>query len=62
VVSTAAQNTGDSMRIRLKIDTVHYTADTLCDNLIYTSWNIEFGKTILIVAQQYDTADHQKFE
>jgi len=45
------QHTGDSMRIRLKIDTVHYAADTLCDNLIYTimeHW--DFGKTILIIA------------
>jgi len=45
------QNTGDSMRIRLKIDTVHYTADTVCDNLIYAimeHW--DFGKTILIIA------------
>jgi broad specificity phosphatase PhoE len=45
------QNTGDSMRIHLKIDTVHYAADTLCDNLIYSimeHW--DFGKTILIIA------------
>lgn len=45
------QNTGDSMRIQLKIDTVHYTADTLCDKLIYTIMEHgDFGKTILIVA------------
>src|SRR5258705_13439446 len=30
------QNTGDSLRIQLKIDTVHYAADTLCDKLINT--------------------------
>jgi len=45
------QNTGDSLRIQLKIDTVHYLADTLCDNLINTIMqNNDFGKTILIIA------------
>lgn len=44
------QNTGDSMRIQLKIDTVHYTADTLCDELVNTIMqHRDFGKTILII-------------
>ena len=43
--------TGDSMRIQLGIDTVHYTADTLCDALINTIMeHRDFGKTILIIA------------
>ena len=46
-----SQNTADSLRIQLKIDTVHYTADTLCDNLIDAIMeNRDFGKTILIIA------------
>jgi phosphohistidine phosphatase SixA len=45
------QMTGDSMRIQLGIDTVHYTADTLCDDLINTTMaHSDFGKTILIIA------------
>ncbi len=45
------QMTGDSLRIQLKIDTVHYTADTLCDELINTIMeHRDFGKTILIIA------------
>ena len=44
------QNTGDSLRLQLKIDTVHYLADTLCDNLINTIMeHSDFGKTILII-------------
>ena len=44
------QMTGDSMRIQLKIDTVHYTADTLCDELLNTIMQHgDFGKTILII-------------
>jgi phosphohistidine phosphatase SixA len=46
-----SQNTGDSMRIQLKIDTVHYLADTVCDNLINSIVEHgDFGKTILIIA------------
>ncbi len=45
------QNTGDSLRIQLKIDTVHYEADTLCDKLINAIMEHgDFGKTILIIA------------
>jgi phosphohistidine phosphatase SixA len=45
------QNTADSLRIQLKIDTVHYAADTLCDDLVNTIMaHSDFGKTILIVA------------
>ena len=45
------QLTADSLRIQFKIDTVHYTADTLCDNLINTIMaHGDFGKTILIIA------------
>lgn len=45
------QNTGDSMRIQLKIDTVHYTADTLCEKLIHAIMeHRDFGKTILVIA------------
>jgi phosphohistidine phosphatase SixA len=45
------QMTGDSIRIQLGIDTVHYTADTLCDDLINTIMeHRDFGKTILIIA------------
>jgi len=45
------QNTADSMRIQLKINTVQYMADTLCDNLVNTIMeNGDFGKTILIIA------------
>ena len=45
------QNTADSMRIQLKIDTVHYAADTLCDNLVNSIMqHSDFGKTILIIA------------
>jgi phosphohistidine phosphatase SixA len=44
------QNTGDSLRLQLKIDTVHYAADTLCDNLISAIMEHgDFGKTILII-------------
>jgi phosphohistidine phosphatase SixA len=45
------QNTGDSLRIQLKIDTIHYEADTLCEKLISTIMeHRDFGKTILIIA------------
>lgn len=45
------QNTGDSLRIQLKIDTVHYIADTVCDKLINAIMeHSDFGKTILIIA------------
>ena len=45
------QMTGDSMRIQLGIDTVHYTADTICDELISAIMeHRDFGKTILIIA------------
>jgi len=45
------QNTGDSLRIQLKIDTVHYVADTICDKLISAIMeHSDFGKTILIIA------------
>ena len=45
------QNTGDSLRLQLKIDTVHYGADTLCENLINAIMEHgDFGKTILIIA------------
>lgn len=45
------QLTADSMRIQLGIDTVHYTADTVCDELINTIMqHRDFGKTILIIA------------
>ena len=45
------QNTADSLRIQLHIDTVHYAADTLCDNLINEIMEHgDFGKTILIIA------------
>lgn len=46
-----AQNTSDSLRIQVKIDTVHYLADTLCDNLVNAIMqHSDFGKTILIIA------------
>lgn len=45
------QLTADSMRIQLGIDTVHYAADTICDELVNTIMqHRDFGKTILIVA------------
>lgn len=45
------QMTADSMRIQLGIDTVQYTADTICDNLVTAIMeHRDFGKTILIVA------------
>lgn len=45
------QNTADSLKIQLKIETVQYSADTLCDDLINTIMaNSDFGKTILIIA------------
>lgn len=45
------QMTGDSMRIQLGIDTVHYTADTTCDDLINAIMeHRDFGKTILIIS------------
>jgi phosphohistidine phosphatase SixA len=44
------QNTGDSLRLQLKIDTVHYAADTVCDNLVNAIMeHSDFGKTILII-------------
>jgi len=46
-----SQMTADSMRIQLGIDTVHYTSDTLCDELVNTIIeHRDFGKTILIIA------------
>lgn len=45
------QNTGDSLRVQLKIDTVHYAADTVCDKLVSAIMEHgDFGKTILIIA------------
>ena len=45
------QQTADSMRLQLGIDTAHYLADTLCDNLVNSIMqHADFGKTILIVA------------
>ena len=45
------QMTGDSLRILLKIDTVHYIADTLCDDLVSSIMkHNDFGKSILIIA------------
>lgn len=45
------QQTADSMRMQLKINTVQYMADTVCDNLVNTIMeNADFGKTILIIA------------
>lgn len=45
------QQTADSLRIQLGIDTVHYTADTLCDKLVGAIMaHSDFGKTILVVA------------
>ncbi len=45
------QNTADSMRMQLNINTVQYMADTLCDDLISTIMEHgDFGKTILIIA------------
>jgi phosphohistidine phosphatase SixA len=45
------QNTADSMRIQLGIDTVHYIADTLCYELLNSIMHHkDFGKTILVVA------------
>ena len=45
------QNTADSMRIQSGINTVQYSADTLCDKLINSIMeNGDFGKTILIIA------------
>lgn len=44
------QNTADSLRLQLNIDTVHYSADTLCDNLVNAIMeHSDFGKTILII-------------
>lgn len=44
------QMTADSLRIQLGIDTVHYTADTLCDDLVNSIMqHRDFGKTILII-------------
>ena len=45
------QMTADSMRIQLGIDTVHYAADTICDNLVNAIMeHRDFGKTILVIA------------
>lgn len=45
------QQTADSLRLQLGIDTVHYVADTICDNLINSIMqHNDFGKTILIIA------------
>jgi phosphohistidine phosphatase SixA len=45
------QNTADSMRIQLGIDTVHYTADTVGYELLNSIMqHKDFGKTILVVA------------
>lgn len=45
------QNTADSMRLQLGIDTVHYIADTICYELMNSIMqHRDFGKTILIVA------------
>lgn len=45
------QNTGDSLRLQLKIDTIQYAADTVCDKLVNAIMEHgDFGKTILIIA------------
>lgn len=45
------QLTADSLRIQLGIDTVHYLADTVCDDLIRRIQNKgDMGEKILIVA------------
>jgi Phosphohistidine phosphatase SixA len=45
------QNTADSLRLQLHIDTVLYIADTVCDKLIEAIMeHRDFGKTILIIA------------
>jgi phosphohistidine phosphatase SixA len=45
------QNTADSMRIQLGIDTVHYLADTFCYELLNSIMqHKDFGKTILVIA------------
>lgn len=45
------QNTGDSLRLQFNIDTVHYSADTLCDELVASIMeHSDFGKTILVIA------------
>lgn len=44
------QMTADSLRIQMGLDTVHYMADTLCDNLVNSIMqHRDFGKTILII-------------
>ena len=44
------QNTGDSLRLQLNIDTVQYAADTLCDKLITArKTNKYFIQTVLII-------------
>lgn len=44
------QNTGDSLRLQSNIDTVHYLADTLCDNLVNNIMShSDFGKSILVI-------------
>ena len=44
------QMTGDSLRIHLKIDTIHYAADTLCDDLVARiTEHRDQGNTILII-------------
>ncbi len=53
-----SQLTADSLRIQQNIDTVHYTADTICDELINTIIeHKDFGKTILIIAHS-NTISH----
>ncbi len=44
------QMTGDSLRIQMGVDTVHYSADTVCDHLVNSILeHRDFGKTILII-------------
>lgn len=45
------QQTADSLRIQLAIDTVHYWADTVCINLFNTiTMHNDWGKPILIIS------------
>jgi 2,3-bisphosphoglycerate-dependent phosphoglycerate mutase len=44
------QMTGDSLRMLLNIDTIHYVADTICDNLFREIMEHgDAGRTILII-------------
>ncbi|MEJ7586336.1 MAG: histidine phosphatase family protein [Ferruginibacter sp.] len=44
------QETGDSLRIQMQIDTIHYLADTLCQDLLAKiKQNNDLNKPILII-------------